>query len=452
MSSPEDVKSVIYGLLYSRSTGKLLAIKQDDGWRLPTIFVKGHENPFTPNRVTREMSQLLGRPVIAYRYVRIIPDHLHSGGKAAFFALECLHSSPDTLKVNEQWSGIEDLSDMQADYVDIINEYLLEMESNAVPEYRQPWERCGWYTRAMSWIEDSLHRLGIQLTEPPEQVKWWSLSCVLRLATTQGNVYFKANAKQPLFTPEHVFLTYMAKRFPERVPSVLAAESSEGWMLVADSGEKLGWDLPIEHRVELLRTFGDVQLQMVSRSAELLALGCPDRRPEKLLPLIEPLIQDELVIGRLTQEELSDLRRYLPAIIEMCERISTYAVPSTIVHGDLHMGNAARNKEGLITFFDWTDACVAHPFMDMIHIFHEKDPLIRAKLRDAYLDLWTGFESMERLQELWSLCEVVHAIYHTVSYQSILHHTEVRSRDELVGAPSFHLRNLLRYISEDRTF
>ncbi|NQX60586.1 aminoglycoside phosphotransferase family protein [Paenibacillus qinlingensis] len=390
------------------------------------------------------MSQLLGRPVLAYRYLRI-QNNNHSGRKEAFFELISLQSSMDDLKPNEKWSGVEQLSGMQSDQYGIINEYSLEAESEYVPKYRQPWEHSGWYSKATSWIEDSLQRLGFQLTEPPEQVKWWSLSCVLRLITTHGIVYFKTNAKQPLFTQEAAFLTYLAGILPDSVPNILASEPDEGWMLLADAGEKLSSDATVELRIKLLRTFGKIQLEMVSRTAELIQLGCANRKPEKLLPLVDLLLDDELVVSKLTSEEIGDLRRQLPAISEMCKRISTYDVPSTLVHGDLHMGNVA-SSNGRIIFFDWTDACVAHPFMDMILIYQEKDPSIRTRLRDAYLELWTGFESTKRLQELWSLCEVVHAIYHTVSYQSILRHTEVRSRGELGRVPSFYLRSVLRYL------
>ena len=104
-------------------------------------------------------------------------------------------------------------------------------------------------------------------------------------------------------------------------------------------------------------------------------------------------------------------------------------------------------SDGGLPFFDWTKACVTHPFMDMFLIFNERDEALRTRLRDAYLELWTGFEPMGRLLELWSLCGVVHALHHAVSYQSILKHTKERSRGELGDAPPFLLRKALRYLS-----
>ena len=91
----------------------------------------------------------------------------------------------------------------------------------------------------------------------------------------------------------------------------------------------------------------------------------------------------------------------------ICAELARYAVPSTLVHGDLHLGNVAR-LAGRYLFFDWTDGCVAHPFFDTISIFQTKqarDPGVQARLRDSYLGVWAGYESIERLREAWTLAK-----------------------------------------------
>ncbi|WP_308635775.1 phosphotransferase family protein [Paenibacillus silvisoli] len=448
MNNPHEneAQSVVYGLLRNPSTDQLLTVRSNinDEWRLPAILVNGQEE-LIAGIVTRGMSELLGRPVIACRYVSIQPSN-HGDGKEAFFELEGVEEAQSvTLDADEQWQSAEEIIFEQPHHNGIIHDYIIEARSGDVPEFRQPWEHVGWYAKAASWIGSSLRTLGFQLTAPPEQIKWWCLSCVLRLTTTHGILYFKTNAKQPLFAQEPVFLPYIAGIFPDRVPMVLASEPAEGWAILADAGDKLSRDTA-ENKIELLRTFGEMQLEMVSRTAELLELGCADRRPEKLLPYVEPLIEDELVVSELTAEEVGVLRKQMPLIVDMYKRMSDYAVPATLVHGDLHMGNAVI-RNGTITLIDWTDASVAHPLMDMFLIFDERDITLRAQLRDAYLELWTDYEPMHRLLELWTLCEVVHAIYHSISYQSILRHTEERSRGEL-GPPTFYLRKVLNYLGE----
>src|SRR5438045_6167468 len=89
------------------------------------------------------------------------------------------------------------------------------------------------------------------------------------------------------------------------------------------------------------------------------------------------------------------------------------SIPATLIRGDLHPENVAISDGGL-PFFDWSKACVTHPFMDMFLIFNERDEALRIRLRVANLEVWTDFEPMGRLLELWSLCGVVHALHHEV--------------------------------------
>ena len=118
-----------------------------------------------------------------------------------------------------------------------------------------------------------------------------------------------------------------------------------------------------------------------------------------------------------------------------------------MVHGDLHAGNVVEGDDGPV-FIDWTESCVAHPFFDAFMIYNEEDVIVRNGMRDAYLTSWTGFESIERLRELWSLCGVVHAMHHAATYWMILGHVDEATRGELAGTLPFLLRKALRYLNE----
>lgn len=126
----------------------------------------------------------------------------------------------------------------------------------------------------------------------------------------------------------------------------------------------------------MLRVFGAIRLGSIKHIDELLNLGCADRQPQNLISFLEPLLEDELVISNLTAEEICELRRQMPKIMEICSRLKEFSIPSTLVHGDLHFGNVARSNGNLI-FYDWTDACIAHPFMDMLPIFNESDLVLQ---------------------------------------------------------------------------
>ncbi len=216
-------------------------------------------------------------------------------------------------------------------------------------------------------------------------------------------------------------------------------------MLLEDVGPTLGTAMPIERKIEIVQAFGRLQRDTAGHVHELTELGCVDRGPKHLLPRLGPLLNDPLAVAQLDADEIDALHRAERRIAEMCSRLSDYAVPSTLIHGDLHPENIAVS-DGRLAFFDWTEACIAHPFMDMFIVFNEQDEDVRKQLRDAYLALWTDIETMEGLRKLWSLCGVVHALHHAMSYQTILHHTEERSRRELGNAPPFLLRKALRYL------
>ena len=107
------------------------------------------------------------------------------------------------------------------------------------------------------------------------------------------------------------------------------------------------------------------------------------------------------------------------------------------MHGDLHSGNIAPYGETII-FFDWSDACLAHPFFDLVTFLNDArysfDQPVLDRLRDAYLTLWTPFEPMNRLREAWAIARKLGALHQVISYQSIFGVIGNESKQEMDGA------------------
>jgi aminoglycoside phosphotransferase (APT) family kinase protein len=112
------------------------------------------------------------------------------------------------------------------------------------------------------------------------------------------------------------------------------------------------------------------------------------------------------------------------------------------VHGDLHLSNVAHGPRGYL-FFDWTDACVAHPFVDMISIFQEEEGALRDRLRDAYLTEWARFEPPDRLLRAWGLAEPLGALNHAVSYRSIVANLEPPIDLHMMQSTAYWLRKVI---------
>jgi Ser/Thr protein kinase RdoA (MazF antagonist) len=117
----------------------------------------------------------------------------------------------------------------------------------------------------------------------------------------------------------------------------------------------------------------------------------------------------------------------VPRLGAACAELAGHAVPPSLVHGDLHLANVARGPRGYL-FFDWTDACVAHPFLDLLTMrrgsgFAEDDDEdeaeLRERLRAAYLPEWASFEPPARLARAWELAAPLGALHQAVSYRSM---------------------------------
>ena len=108
----------------------------------------------------------------------------------------------------------------------------------------------------------------------------------------------------------------------------------------------------------------------------------------------------------------------------------------------MHMSNVAAREEGYL-FFDWSDACITHPFLDMISILHEADPELQNRLRDGYLALWTAYEPLDRLLEMWELAYVLCALHQAVSYQAIIANCEDACKYEMDWAMPFWFGKIL---------
>ncbi|HJZ48886.1 MAG TPA: phosphotransferase, partial [Roseiflexaceae bacterium] len=167
-----------------------------------------------------------------------------------------------------------------------------------------------------------------------------------------------------------------------------------------------------------------------------------------LLAHVDALLSTDQALAELDPPEAGQLRGLGPRIAQICDRLLDYRVPQTLVHGDLHLGNVAGAAEQFV-FFDWTDACVAHPFFDLTTMLNSAEENLgsfqaaRARLADVYLGAWTDYEPIERLREACALALPLGALHQAVSYWHILTAVEASAREEWAGATGYWLRKAL---------
>ena len=274
------------------------------------------------------------------------------------------------------------------------------------------WTEPAWLESAHEWICSQLDRLGLEPAGEIEQPHVMPWSTVLRVPTSRGPVWFKANV--PDLAHEAAVIEILAGRRPDLLPALLATDLERGWMLQAEGGTRLreilekNRDFDVWERI--LPLYAELQIAAGADRDRLLAAGAPDRRLSVLPGQFEMLLGDRAALASLTEMELEHLRTLVPRIDAECRELEAYELPETIQHDDLHDGQVFV-RDGRYVFFDWGDACLSHPFFTLVvtlavlayrlELEHGSPELDR--FRDAYLEPWTRFRPRSDLEQAYPI-------------------------------------------------
>jgi hypothetical protein len=311
------------------------------------------------------------------------------------------------------------------------------------------WQKPDWLEQAHRWIHDELVAQAIAITGPIDQFHVRPWSTVMRIPTSQGDVYFKAStaaARHDTAVTQTIF-----RHRPDSIPPVLAIDADRGWLLLADGGQRLREAFkagkPIHDWSQILADYGALQMDLASHVDELLAGGTPDQRLARLPVLYEAILTDVqwLLIDQpdgLTSTEYQRLISAVPQVAEMCRQLASYGVPQSLHHNDLHDGNIFV-ANGRYLFFDWGDSSISHPFFCLRTVFvsiensfglAEDDPVFDTFSR-AYLVPWTQFETEANLSAAFALAHKLWAISSAIKYHVFMNQIEdERFRNDFSGA------------------
>lgn len=284
-----------------------------------------------------------------------------------------------------------------------------------------PWQRPGWLNEVTAWAAAK-----VPLTGPPVQFKSWQLSCLLRLPTAEGDLYFKATPS--VFAREAAVTGAVARRFPSASPTVVGTDPARGWLLLQDFGRRLlGEDTDPSQWESAMDLYARIQIAFAPDATRILPrLGCLDRSPRFLKAGVDELVAAYSTNGRLEPDEAAALKAKAPMIKELCDRLMAYRIPLSLEHGDFHPWNIAISEADPIVF-DWTYASLSHPFFSMAVMLDTlnrqwrpalDDPALPDRLRQAYLAPWTAYEPMARLQEALKIAEVLGCFHEALGCHS----------------------------------
>ncbi|MDJ0736457.1 MAG: aminoglycoside phosphotransferase family protein [Nostocaceae cyanobacterium] len=444
-------ESYFYGILPHPSKPRVLMLSNQGNWFLPYVRVNQGISYSDFGVIKKVIEQEVGISVNILYYA----CYHYNKSKRQVHGVYVLEEDGSDGSIEElkegSWIDLETLRNLSLiipEHKSIIEEYLIEIGSGNIPELRPPWAKSGWFGCATQWVEEQLLALNYQQLSPVECMKSWGISCILRVSTNKGNIYLKEASTLPLFCHEPAVTTELANLFPEHIPTVLSIDTKRHWMLLADFGKPIGRNAPVKLQKDIYRLLAQIQIKSVPHIDNLLSIGCLDRRLDWLASQIDVLCNDEFALSQLKESEINQLQILAPSLKNLCFQLAKYQIPQTLVHGDLHLGNAALSNDNYL-IFDWTDSCISHPFFDMFEIYFPRNnnpflsPLLKG-LRDEYLTQWTFYEPQSRLLEAWTLAKPLCALHHAVSYQHLINCLELRAKQEMRDALPYFVRKLLQ--------
>jgi hypothetical protein len=294
------------------------------------------------------------------------------------------------------------------------------------------WRDPRWRAEALEWAAGHLARLGLEPDGEPEQPHVRAWSTAFRLPVRGGRaVWLKSvgagSAQEP------VVAEALGRWVPDQVLVPLAVEKDRRLLLLPDGGTTLRQSrADVAAWAAMLGSYAALQVRLVPHADALLAEGVPDLRPASLPELVDDLLADDeaQLVGRpggLSAADRGAVRSALGRFADDCRALGEGGIPATLQHDDLHDANVFLSG-GVHRFFDWGDASVAHPFLSLLVALRMArhaldlpagDPAL-GRLRDAYLEPWSGHGSAAQLREQCAAALRVAPLARALTWRRIL--------------------------------
>ncbi|MBL7261910.1 aminoglycoside phosphotransferase family protein [Paractinoplanes lichenicola] len=189
-----------------------------------------------------------------------------------------------------------------------------------------------------------------------QQKRTWNLSAIWRLDDKDGHPVAWLKQVPRFFAHEAYALRMVAAVAPHLVPELIA-DGEHGRMLLAHAPGEDRYGAGPELCAEIAAAFHPIQAHFAADPA--LLAGIPDARLE-VAPFARVAEPHYATIPGL-QRLIDDLPARFAAIAEC-------GLPDTLVHGDLHPGNARTDDQGRLTIMDWGDCTYGNPVFDILRL------------------------------------------------------------------------------------
>lgn len=300
----------------------------------------------------------------------------------------------------------------------------------------------------------------------PEDVQSTPWSCVVRFATSDGYIYLKHTPE--LLALEASIIQILHDQFHVSVPEVIAHNAELNCFLMKDAGRPLREILKKKFDVALfckaIDQFTSMQLAVADQINIFLDMGVPDWRLDKLPDLYMQLLSQKemLIADGLSEKEIDELKKLLPKVSDLCQKLSGYAIKPSIVQPDFNDNNTLiADILRDITMIDLGEIVISHPFFSLInclqqakkhHALTDKDDAY-LQLMDACLKNYMNAESKKYLLDAFAIASILFFIYGALSnYRLMIACDKARftSSFRMHGRSSIPLRDFLAACAIDQ--
>ena len=278
---------------------------------------------------------------------------------------------------------------------------------------RAAYARLGGPAASLDWAAGQLEELELGPIGTAIQQRTWNLSAIWRLESAAGTVWLKQVPE--FFAHEPAVLRWLAMEgFGLTSPMQLATDGLR--MLLADLPGADLYGCGNDVLQAIAATQHEVQLTAATQVPRLLDLGIPDLRPSRLTAHLTHTVNE--YAG--SDPALADLVAGLPdrwAAIDEC------GLPDTLVHGDLHPGNARGDATHQVVL-DWGDSFVGHPGFDILRLTEWLPEPDAGELIDAWAAQWQDAVPGSDPLRAIKLLRPVAALRNAAVYARFLAHIE----------------------------
>ncbi|GAB3686353.1 aminoglycoside phosphotransferase family protein [Angustibacter aerolatus] len=320
------------------------------------------------------------------------------------------------------------------------------------------WTDPAWLDDVRRWALRQLAALGAEPTGPITQphVRTWATT--LRIPTTAGVFWCKANGPAQAF--EGRLLQVLHRLAPDEVAEPVAVDHDRHLVLLPDAGERLRERVPglpqLEVWRDLLPRYAELQLAVAPHVDALLDAGTPDLRPARLPGLLRELADERVTLCESGEEQLgaaehAELLRRLPEFERLCDEVAALGVPDAVQHDDLHDGNVFV-RDGRARAIDWGDACVSQPFHTLVvtlrALAHALDlPPGDGRLlalRDAYLEPFAAYGTPRELRAAVELTRGTGAVQRALAWWALVRAAPPVDAADFADSVPYGVRRWLR--------